>query len=222
MYLIVVGGGAVGRSLLEIALKLRHDIVLIEPEKERAERAAETIDALVLNAPITEEGIMEEARVERADALIATTGDDSTNLMAMVLAREYGVQRLVSIVNQVDHRRLFEHLGVHVLVDPEVLVARHLLDIAMHPRAKDVAPLGDEEQLFQVSVSASSKVLGKSYPEIANMGALPPETFIVAIERDQHALRPSADIKLRENDVVIIFTRLSLSEEDLEVFTGEG
>jgi trk/ktr system potassium uptake protein len=220
MYLIVVGAGAIGTSLVELALKAGHDVVLIEPDKTRAERVADAADALVLNAPITADDIMEEAGAEHADILIATTGDDSTNLMAMFLAQESGIRTLVSVVNQVHHRRLFERLRVHVLVDPEVIVARHLLNLALHPRAKDVAILGDQEQLFEVSVTKSSPLLGKSYSEIAARDDFPAETFMVAIEREQQTLRPAADVRLEAGDVLILFARRPLSEADLSLFTG--
>lgn len=222
MYLIVIGAGAIGSSLAELALKAGHDVVLIEPDKERAEHIAGSLDALVLNAPITEDRIMEEAGAERADALVATTGDDSTNLMAMFLGQEYGIRRLTSIVNQGQHQRLFERLGVHVLVDPEVAVARHLLDMVMHPRVKDVAVLGEQAQLLEVTVSESSALVGKPCRALSALETLPPDTFIVTIERDRKALQPTDEARLQAGDVLILFARRPLSEQELAIFTGSG
>ncbi|MGC1952380.1 MAG: TrkA family potassium uptake protein [Gammaproteobacteria bacterium] len=220
MYLIVIGAGDIGSSLVELALKAGHDVVVIEADKERAEHVAASLDALVLNAAIAEDGIMEEAGAERADAFIATTGDDSTNLMAMFLGQEYGIRRLTSIVNQAHHRRLFERLNVHVLVDPEVIVARHLLDMVMHPRVKDVAILGEREQLLEVTISESSALVGQRYVELSGLKTLPAETFIVCIERDKRVLQAAEDLRLQAGDVLILLARRPLSEAELEIFTG--
>lgn len=220
MYLIVIGAGDVGSSLVELALKAGHDVVVIEADKERAEHIAGTLDALVLNAAITENGIMEEAGAERADALIATTSDDSTNLMAMFLGQEYRIRRLTSVVNQAHHRRLFERLHVHVLVDPEVTVARHLLDMVMHPRVKDVAILGEREQLLEVTISESSALVGKRYPDLSGLETLPADSFVVGVERDKHVLRTPTDARLQAGDVLILLARRPLTEEELESFTG--
>nr|MBS0020075.1 TrkA family potassium uptake protein [Gammaproteobacteria bacterium] len=220
MYLIVIGAGDIGSSLVELALKAGHDVVVIEADKDRAEHVAASLDALVLNAAIAEDGIMEEAGAERADAFIATTGDDSTNLMAMFLGQEYGIRRLTSIVNQAHHRRLFERLNVHVLVDPEVIVARHLLDMVMHPRVKDVAILGEREQLLEVTISESSALVGQRYVELSGLKTLPAETFIVCIERDKRVLQAAEDPRLQAGDVLILLARRPLSEEELEIFTG--
>ncbi|MFZ0255933.1 MAG: TrkA family potassium uptake protein [Gammaproteobacteria bacterium] len=220
MYLIVIGAGDVGSSLVEIALEAGHDVVVIEADKERAEHVAGALDALVLNAAITDNGIMEEAGAERADAFIATTGDDSTNLMAMFLGQEYGIRRLTSIVNQAHHRRLFERLNVHVLVDPEVIVARHLLDMVMHPRVKDVAILGEQEQLLEVTIADSSALVGKRSLELSGLKTLPAETFIVCIERGKRVLQAAEDARLQAGDVLILLARRPLTEEELEIFTG--
>jgi len=119
MYLIIVGAGAVGNSLVQLALKDGHDVALIEPDGDLAECAAASYDCMVLHAPIAQGGIMEEAQAERAQALIATTDDDSDNLMAAFLGVEHGVQTLISVVNDERHQGLFQRLGVHVLLDPE-------------------------------------------------------------------------------------------------------
>lgn len=126
MYLIVVGAGPEGSSLIDLALKDRHEVVLIERNEERVRAVLQKHDIKVFHADIATGGILDEANANRADALIATMGDDSCNLMAMFLGKEYGIKTLVSMVNEGHHKSLFERLGVHVLVNPEVIIARHL------------------------------------------------------------------------------------------------
>lgn len=129
MHIIIVGAGPVGDSLTSLALEQGHDVAVIEEDEARAEAAAGKHDALILKASISEDDIMEEAGAGKADALIAATPDDSANLMAMVLGREYEIENLISVVNHKYHGRLFDRLGVRTMVDPEVLVARHLLNL---------------------------------------------------------------------------------------------
>lgn len=81
MYIIIVGAGAIGCSLMQLALDEGHEVVLIERDDQRAYEASQRFDALVLHADISQAGILEEADVEKVDALVATTNDDATNLM---------------------------------------------------------------------------------------------------------------------------------------------
>lgn len=129
MYLIVVGAGPEGSSLIDLALQNGHEVVLIESDEERARIVLQKHDIKVFNADIAAGGILDEASAHRADALVATTSDDSANLMAMFLGKEYGIKTLVSMVNQGQHQSLFERLGVQVLINPEVIVAKHLYQL---------------------------------------------------------------------------------------------
>ena len=77
---------------------------------------------------IAEDGILEEADIERADAVIAATHDDAQNLMAMVLAKEHQVGTLLSLVNYKAHDNIFKQLGVDVVSEPARVIAHQLYD----------------------------------------------------------------------------------------------
>ncbi|MCK5941964.1 MAG: TrkA family potassium uptake protein [Planctomycetes bacterium] len=130
MKIIIVGAGVVGSRLASVCCDDGHAVVVIEPDHEAAEAVAEACDALVLNANITDADIMEQAGADEADSLIATTGDDAKNLMAIVLARDVEIASLVAVVNDKGHRHMFERFGVRVLLEPEDLIAHHLLKLA--------------------------------------------------------------------------------------------
>jgi trk system potassium uptake protein TrkA len=126
MYLIIVGAGPEGSSLAELALKDGHKVAIIEKDEERAQAVLQKYNVQVFHANIAQGGILDEADADQADALIATTGDDSANLMTMFLGKERGIKKLISMINDRQHQAMFERLGVQVLVDPEVIIAQHL------------------------------------------------------------------------------------------------
>lgn len=128
MYLIIVGAGKVAASLIEIARDRGHQVALIEKNSDRAREILQNYDVEVYHADISRRGILEEAGVKRADAIVATTGDDSTNLMAMVLGKEYGVERLIATIDESQHQEMFERLGIRVLAHPEAIIADALLN----------------------------------------------------------------------------------------------
>lgn len=220
MHIIIVGAGPVGDSLTGLALKLGHDVAVIEEDEARAEAAAEKHDALILKAAIAEADIMEEAGARKAGALIAATTDDSANLMAMVLGQEYEIENLISVVNHKYHGNLFDRLGVRTLVDPEILVAQHLLDLVLHPTAEDVTTLSDREQVYELRLSADSALVDKSFGELDEEGLLPKDTYIISIQRGKEEFFPRENSRLRGGDELIVFARRPLSEDAIRVFTG--
>ena len=123
MYLIIVGAGAVSRQLVSMVIEQGHKVAIIEKE---ASRAREQFDVRVFHADVAQANILDEADIKHADGIIATTKDDSVNLMAMILGKEHQVKHLVTLLQEAEHQTMFEKLGVRVLSDPERLVAQKL------------------------------------------------------------------------------------------------
>ncbi|MDJ0588882.1 MAG: NAD-binding protein [Pleurocapsa sp. MO_226.B13] len=126
MYLIIVGAGAVSKQLIAIAKEQGHKVAVIEKKTDRAREIMQEFDVRVFNADIAQGKVLEEAEVKRADAIIAATKDDSVNLMTMVLGKHYQVENLITLLQETEHRVMFEELGVTVLSDPEKLIAEKL------------------------------------------------------------------------------------------------
>lgn len=221
MYLIVVGAGLVGSSLIKLALNDGHDVALIERDEQRAQEAAQKFDALVLHADIAQGNIFEEADIGRADALIATTSDDATNLMVMFLGKEYGVKMLLSLVNVKEHQGMFKTLGVQMVVDPEKIVAQHLYDRLRIPKAEDVITLAHGEQLFEAAIGATSPLIGRTTADVMHRGLLSRKLIIISIRRDNETiLLPADDVTLQVGDHLIVFSQKALSGAQSELFTG--
>ena len=111
MYLIVVGLGGIGRALAGLAAEEGHSVVVIDRDEEKCANILEEYDLLAVSGNATDKNTLEDAGIDRADALVATTSDDALNLMACWLAKKYSVRTLVSIVNQKEHAELFKEVG---------------------------------------------------------------------------------------------------------------
>ncbi|MCA9510727.1 MAG: TrkA family potassium uptake protein [Myxococcales bacterium] len=219
MYLIVLGAGPVGAALAQEALEHGHDVVLIEADEERAARMAERFDARVLHARIADGGILDEAGAADADAFVATTDDDAANLMAMVLARDAPVATLVSIVNDAQHRRLFERLGVHVLIDPEAIVSHYLYGLLQRPDVEDAVVLPCGGLAFELELTPDAPLVGATRASAAEDGPLAGKAEIVWIRRSEDVgVRAEADARFAVGDRLTVFAREPLGQEELRAF----
>ena len=126
MYLIIVGAGTVSKQLVSIIKEQGHKVAVIEKQEKRARDIMQEFDVRVFHGDITNANILNEADISHADAIIATTRDDSVNLMAMVLGKHHQVENLITMLQETEHRAMFEKLGVQVLSNPEKLIAREL------------------------------------------------------------------------------------------------
>lgn len=219
MRIIVVGGDQVGEYMVQLALEAGHGVVLIEPNEERAEHCAQNYDSQVLQAGIGEEGILDEAGADQAKALVATTDDDSINLMAMVLGQEYEIPNLVTTVNSRHRKSLFDRLNVSTLVDPEILAARHLLSLTLYPGGETVTSLSGDGMVYELLLAEGASMVGRTLKDIDDDDVLPQGAAIVLVRRGKKRLFQRESTQLEADDALLVYSDHPLSEPDLALFT---
>ncbi|MDO7559558.1 MAG: Trk system potassium transporter TrkA, partial [Paracoccaceae bacterium] len=88
--IVIIGGGHVGLGVAR-ALEIRTEklrVKVIEKNRAIAENAADHLQrTIVLNGDGLDMGILLEAGIDRADAILAVTDDDKTNLLVAVRAK---------------------------------------------------------------------------------------------------------------------------------------
>ena len=220
MYYIIVGAGDIGTHITHMALDDGHDVALIEQDDAKALAANSRFDALVLHADIAQSGILAEAGADRADCLIATTGDDSANLMAMFLGTEQKIPLLISIVNEPGHKSLFERLGVKTFFDPDQLVAQQLYRMVRTPSVQELVALPNGGEMVDVTVGESTPLAGLTLAEAAERKLLPPGMLIVALRRGKTVTAPNGATKIQKGDHLTVFVEDRITEGNLKALTG--
>jgi len=220
MYMIIVGAGSIGLSLIEIATKEKNNVVVLEANPERARDISNKFDITVLNGNATLASTLREAGSERADALITTTSDDAVNLMVVSLAEQLKIPSIVSIVNSKDHAEFFNRLGANVMENPEEVVANHLYTAVKRPKVKDFTILSHNDQIFRLVVKKESVLAGKSFAECMNRKIVPDSMNIIAVEREDKKEIVTSETIFAPNDVLTIFTIERAGDELIEKLTG--
>jgi len=220
VYLIVVGAGGIGCAIVDIAVRDHHNVAVIERDPKKAEAVSRRYDTLVINADAASAEILREAGVERADALIATTHDDATNLMVIAAAGDLGVPTIVSVVNNREHADLFRRLGAHVMENPDVIVAGYLYHAARQPQVRDLVTLPGGAQVFRVTIAATSPLVDLTLREAGKEDLIPDGLLIAAVERDGDLVIPSGSTVIRAGDNVTVFTKSHAPESLIEQLTG--
>ncbi len=100
MRMVIVGGGKVGWNLARIMLERRHNVSLIEKDRQRCERLADDLDAAIYRGDGTNVGVLEAAGAQNADVFMTVTGSDQDNLVACQVARDhFHAKKVISRVN---------------------------------------------------------------------------------------------------------------------------
>lgn len=218
MYLIIVGAGNIGTPLIEIATRNSNEVVVVERDEERAERAAANFDCLVLNDDATVMDTLEEAGGERADAIISTTDQDATNIMVSLLAKELEIPGIVSVVHNPEHMDVFRRIGVHTMENPQRLIAEYLYRAVKRPSIVDYMHVGDTAEVFEITVAGDSPIAGSTLSTAATRGDISDDMLVVAIERNGDVITPRGDTTIEEGDLVTVFSATGATPEVTDVF----
>ena len=220
MYIIVVGAGRTGSKVIELATQDEHEVVVVERDQELAEEVSATYDCMVINADAASKDLMLEAGVQEADALISTAENDSVNLMIQMLGKQYGVETLVSSINDPQHMELFGDLGVNIVESPHELNGRYLYRAVQRPAIQDSMQVGVGGEIFELTVDEGAPIAGYSLVGADADGLFPEETVIVAIVRDDELHIPRGESDIQAGDTVTIFAKDGASDRITDVFTG--
>ena len=113
MFIVIAGAGKVGHQLAR-ALIADHEILVIEEDPSRAAFVAEELgEEAIMQGDACDAMTMERAGMERADLVVAVTGDDGDNLTFCQIAKaKFNVPRAVARINAPQNETLFKRLGI--------------------------------------------------------------------------------------------------------------
>ena len=161
MYVIIVGAGKVGRNLARELILKGNEVTLIESSRPRYLVIEEEYEHAVQYGDATELWVLERAGIQRADLVIAVTGDDEDNMLVCQVAKEkYLCERIIARVNNPRNYDHFKLLGIQPAVSATDLILR-LIEHEV-PRYGLVHLLALEEErleIIELEVSAGAPVV---------------------------------------------------------------
>lgn len=203
--IVIVGGGNVG---LEVARalesrKTRTRAKVIERNRAQAERAAEALErTIVLNGDGLDAALLKEAGIERADAMLAITDDDKTNLLSAVRAKAEGCPLAIALINDPTLVPLMEPLGIDAYINPRATTVSSILRHIRHGRVRQVYSIGDAEaEVIEAEVLSTSPMAGQRLRDID----FPEGVLVGAVLKGDKVMRPAGGLRIEEGDVVAMF-----------------
>lgn len=206
MRVLVVGGGKVGTFIASALVDAGHEVVILDADPERVAEAADTGAAVGAEWVVGDACEIDDlARVhpERADVVVAVTGDDEDNLVVSLLAKqEYGAPRVIARVNNPDNEWLFnETWGVDVSVStPHLLTALVEEAMTVGSLVRLLSLAGGTVRLSEVRLAADSPAAGRSIVDLA----FPRDATVVAVLREDAVVVPRGDTVLSPGDEVLV------------------
>ncbi|MHA6261989.1 Trk system potassium transporter TrkA [Arenibacterium sp. CAU 1754] len=203
---VIVGGGNVGltvaKALEEKQSRIRTKV--IEKNRANAELAAEALErTIVLHGDGLDTALLNEAGISRADAMLAITDDDKTNMLAAVRAKAEGCPFAIALINDPTLVPLMGPLGIDAYINPRATTVSSILRHIRHGRVRQVYSIGDAEaEMIEAEVMSTSPLAGQAIRDID----FPEGVLIGGVMKNGELIRPVGSLRIDAGDVITIFS----------------
>lgn len=205
---VIAGGGETGLHLARMLEREAFKVMIIERDEERCQILAGLLDhTSVVNDDATIREVLEEERVESADVFVASTGDDESNMMLSVGAKDVGAKRVLAVIGRPDYARIIDRIGIDVAVSERDAMSKQIKAFLNDGILLSKAKLpGGLISVLEVEVAEDSRATAGTLAEVG----LPDRCLVAALVKQEQVHVPGANDQIVAGDVAVL-----LVEEDV-------
>ncbi len=222
MRIIIIGGGEVGFHLAKIFSKEGHQIVMIEPDRDKISRVEESLDIMAVQGSGSSVETLVEAGIKDAKLVIAVSAIDEVNIIACMLAEKFGVpQKIARVRNQefTNPNAVLtpKQLGIDMIINPELETAHEIFWLIRGSAATDVIEFANGSiQLVGLRLDSKAKIISRQFKEVSI--SLPELTFrTVAIFRNGRTIIPTGEDYFISGDQIFVVSKTESVPDLLEL-----
>ena len=218
MYFVIAGGGQVGFHLAKALLESSHEVMLLESDRRRAQAIEAELGSVVLHAPADEGRYQLEAGCQRADAVIAVTGEDPANLIICQLAKwKCNVPRVIARVNDPKNEIVFKALGIDETISSTRVIMNVIEQELPSGGFLPLMPLtGSHLELIEAEIAAGTPAAGRSIGKLA----LPEGAAVGGIVRKGVVVHADDETKLQVGDRIVVLSPTAVENDVRKALFG--
>jgi trk system potassium uptake protein TrkA len=200
---MIVGGGRIGRKTAR-ELEKTINVKIIEKDKEKCLTLNQTLkNSLVINGDARDVDLLEDEDVKGMDAFIAVTDSTETNIFTCLLAKKYGVPRIIPLVENVNYIDISQNIGVETVINKKLITASHIARFTMDAEVTSIKCLsGIDAEVLEFVVKPDSYIAKHAIKEVK----IPKGSIIVGIVRGDESYIAVGNFRIKEKDRVVVFS----------------
>lgn len=180
MRTIIVGASRFGIATAKELTEDDHEVVIVDTNAERLENLADDLDCGFIHGDGTLPTVLRDAYGDHADALVLLTNEDDVNILAAVVGRSVGFDRVVPQIVRPELLSVCDELELKDVITPHSTVAQSIVqalkdnsdtsvDLRLHKGIRVVGyavrPDHDGKTVGQLDLPADSRVIARAHGE---------------------------------------------------------
>ena len=206
---MILGGSEIGQMTAARLAKMDLDsLKIIEVNKSKARQLSEDLpdEVDVVSGDIRNSDFLVEEGLQEYDAVVAVAGNDETNILACVVAKRFGVPRVIAQVENLEYVRLAEEMGVDTVINKKLITASRTYRFTLSDKVRFVRYMsGTDAEVMEYTVSENSRITRDSLKNLD----FPVDAIIGGVIRGADAFIAVGDTRIEPFDRVAVFAKPS-------------
>ena len=197
MHCVIMGCGRVGAELTVQLSKGGHSVAIIDKRKEAFDRLPPGFDARTIVGIGFDREILEQAGIKEADAFIAVSNGDNSNIVSARVAREhYHVDKVIARIYDPRRAEIYERLNIPTIATVR-WAAKQVQYLLFHGKETMRDSLAGGS-LLHLQIEIPDHFVGKKISSVTSDG----EVEVIGVDRGGTGFIPKDDSTFQEGDVV--------------------
>lgn len=198
---MILGGSEIGYNTA-LNLSKAYNVKLIEQDKHKSFELADMLPGvMVVHGDGRDRELIEQEGLNQMDAFIAVTGNSETNIISSLLAKDHGVKRTISLVENVDYVHLSQNIGIDTMINRKLIAANFIFRYVRRGEILNITSIhGVEAEVLEFEVKEGSKITTQYLKNIK----FPKNALIGGVTRKERSLIPNGGFRIRRGDRVVV------------------
>lgn len=207
---MLIGGGKASYYLAKQLLSMGIEVKIIEIKRERCEELSVLLPrAVIINGDGTDEELLREEGIQRAEAVVALTGIDEENILLTLYARRVSQAKTITKINRITFQEVINGLDLGSVIYPKYITAEAII---RYVRAMKESINSNIETLYHMfdhraeavefRVDAASPVTGIPLKDLKLKDSL----LVSCIYRNGQVRIPNGFDDIRVGDTIMVVT----------------
>jgi trk/ktr system potassium uptake protein len=199
MRVIIMGNGRVGSELSQALVSGEHDVAVIDKNPEAFHAYPPGDEARQIVGLGFDRDVLEDAGIKEAEAFVAVSSGDNSNIVSARVALEYyHVPRVIARIYDSRRAEIYERLNIPTVATTRWGVKQIQL-MLFHDREEIRESLGGGD-LLRMRVPVPGKLAGKPVSSLNLDG----KVLVAGISRGGGGFIPTKDSTLQQGDYLIL------------------
>jgi len=216
-HILIVGAGETGTAIAQALEQRRLRVKIIDLDGEKCKKLAAGLErTVVIKGDGTDRDLLQEENAGEMDLIIAMTGDEESNVLISLLAKDLGAKRTITRVSKLSYMPVVSAIGLDTVINPRMAAVRAILQYIRRGRILSVAPLREEQaEAIEAEALETSDIVNTPLSRVA----FPPGAILGAVVRGDEIIIPRGDTVVLPHDRLILFALQQVTKKLEQLLT---